>query len=375
MIEWKTCLKIGVTAFLLFVAIHYWEPFATLAGALIGASLPLVVGCAIAYVVNILMAWVEKQVFSRFSGRVMTKLRRPLSLLSSFILIVGIVALIIRLVVPELKACADLLIAQLPLMAESAIDWLETSGLIEESGLTTISDADWEAAFQQVGTVVSSGVGSMMGTAIEAVTSVFTGAATVVIALIFSVYLLASKERLLGQVDSVLKRYLGQKVYDAMHYVLGVADGCFHRFIVGQCAEAVILGVLCTLGMAILGIPYAAMTGAVIALTALIPVAGAYIGAAIGVLMIITVSPIKAILFVVFIIVLQQIEGNFIYPKVVGSSLGLPAIWVLAAVIIGGGVMGIGGMLIGVPIAATLYRLLREDVRGRTGEFASGTVA
>ncbi len=173
------------------------------------------------------MAWVEKQVFSRFSGRVMTKLRRPLSLLSSFILIVGIVALIVRLVVPELKACADLLIAQLPLMAESAIDWLETSGLIEESGLTTISDADWEAAFQQVGTVVSSGVGSMMGTAIEAVTSVFTGAATVVIALIFSVYLLASKERLLGQVDSVLKRYLGQKVYDAMHYVLGVADGCF----------------------------------------------------------------------------------------------------------------------------------------------------
>ncbi len=144
-----------------------------------------------------------------------------------------------------------------------------------------------------------------------------------------------------------------------------------HRFIVGQCAEAVILGVLCTLGMAILGIPYAAMTGAVIALTALIPVAGAYIGAAIGVLMIITVSPIKAILFVVFIIVLQQIEGNFIYPKVVGSSLGLPAIWVLAAVIIGGGVMGIGGMLIGVPIAATLYRLLREDVRGRTGKFAS----
>jgi len=130
----------------------------------------------------------------------------------------------------------------------------------------------------------------------------------------------------------------------------------------------VILGVLCTLGMAVLGIPYAAMTGAVIALTALIPVAGAYIGAAIGVLMIITVSPIKAILFVVFIVVLQQIEGNFIYPKVVGSSLGLPAIWVLTAVIVGGGVMGIGGMLIGVPIAATLYHLLREDVYGSGSE-------
>ncbi len=255
----------------------------------------------------------------------------------------------------------------------------------------------------------------MMGTAIEAVTSVFTGVATAVIALIFSVYLLASKERLLGQVDDVLKRYMSEKVFATTHYVLGVADECFHRFIVGQCAEAVILGALCTLGMAVLGIPYAAMTGAVIALTALIPVAGAYIGAAIGVLMIITVSPIKAILFVVFIVVLQQIEGNFIYPKVVGSSLGLPAIWVLTAVIVGGspikailfvvfivvlqqiegnfiypkvvgsslglpaiwvltavivggGVMGIGGMLIGVPIAATLYRLLREDVYGSGSE-------
>ena len=140
----------------------------------------------------------------------------------------------------------------------------------------------------------------------------------------------------------------------------------------GSAREAVILGALCTLGMAVLGIPYAAMTGAVIALTALIPVAGAYIGAAIGVLMIITVSPIKAILFVVFIVVLQQIEGNFIYPKVVGSSLGLPAIWVLTAVIVGGGADGVGGMLVGVPIAATLYRLLRDDVYG-SGSVRTGT--
>ena len=368
MLEWKTCLKIGVTAFLIFLAVTYWGPFAKLVGALVGAALPLVVGCAIAYVVNILMSWVEARFLSRLKGSVMMRFKRPLSIIASFVLIIGIVALITRLVVPELKACADLLIAQLPIMADAALTWLESSGLGEESGLAAISDADWDAAFQQISTVVSSGFSNMMGTAIEAVTSVFTGVATAVIALIFSVYLLASKERLLGRVDDVLKRYMSEKVFATTHYVLGVADECFHRFIVGQCAEAVILGVLCTLGMAVLGIPYAAMTGAVIALTALIPVAGAYIGAAIGVLMIITVSPIKAILFVVFIVVLQQIEGNFIYPKVVGSSLGLPAIWVLTAVIVGGGVMGIGGMLIGVPIAATLYHLLREDVYGSGSE-------
>lgn len=148
-----------------------------------------------------------------------------------------------------------------------------------------------------------------------------------------------------------------------MCYTLGKEKRtCFHKYIVGQCTEALILGALCTVGMWIFGFPYATMTGAVIAFTALIPVAGGYIGAAVGAFMIMTVSPMKAILFLVYIVVLQQLEGNLIYPRVVGSSMGLPAIWVLAAVTVGGGVMGIVGMLIGVPLAATLYRLLREDV-------------
>ena len=138
----------------------------------------------------------------------------------------------------------------------------------------------------------------------------------------------------------------------------------------GWGTEAVILGVLCTLGMLILNIPYATMTGAVIAFTALIPVAGGYIGAAVGAFMILTVSPIKAVFFLIYIVVLQQIEGNLLYPCVVGSSMGLPAIWVLAAVTIGGGIMGIAGMLIGVPLAAALYRLLREDVNRLPGESA-----
>ena len=146
--------------------------------------------------------------------------------------------------------------------------------------------------------------------------------------------------------------------------MLHVLNECFSHYIIGQCMEAVILGTLCTLGMLVLRLPYATMVGTLIAFTALIPVAGAYIGGAAGALMIFSVSPAKALIFLIFLVILQQLEGNLIYPKVVGSSLGLPAIWVLAAVTIGGGIMGIGGMLLGVPIAAALYRLLKEDLNG-----------
>ena len=143
-------------------------------------------------------------------------------------------------------------------------------------------------------------------------------------------------------------------------------NGCFRRFLVGQCTEAVILGLLCMAGMLLFRFPYATMVGALIGFTALIPVAGAYIGAGVGAFMIFTVSPVKALLFLVFIVVLQQLEGNLIYPKVVGSSIGLPGIWVLAAVTVGGGILGIFGMLLAVPLAAACYQMVREDVRKRT---------
>ena len=159
-----------------------------------------------------------------------------------------------------------------------------------------------------------------------------------------------------------MKHVMKEERYQKTLHVLSVMNDCFRRYTIGQCTEAVILGVLCTLGMWLLQLPYAAMIGALVAFTALIPVAGAYIGAGVGAIMIITVSPIKALIFLIFIVVLQQLEGNLIYPKVVGNSIGLPAIWVLAAVTVGGGVLGIPGMLLGVPLAATLYRLLREKL-------------
>ena len=180
--------------------------------------------------------------------------------------------------------------------------------------------------------------------------------------LIFSFYLVLGRDRLARQSTRVLRRYVPQPIYDRIMYVLGVLNNAFHRYITGQCTEAVILGVLCTIGMMILRLPYATMIGALVGFTALIPIAGAYIGTIVGAFMILTVSPMKMLIFLIFLAVLQQVEGNLIYPKVVGSSIGLPGIWVLAAVTIGGGMMGVAGMLLGVPLASALYTLLRNDV-------------
>ena len=185
---------------------------------------------------------------------------------------------------------------------------------------------------------------------------------TGLLALIFSIYLLLERETLGGQFGKLLRRFLPTKWQGRVSYVLHTLDDCFHRYIVGQCLEAFIIGVLCALGMMLLRLPYATMIGALVGFTALIPVAGAYIGAAVGAFMILTVDPFQALIFLVFLVILQQLEGNLIYPKVVGSSLGLPGIWVLAAVVIGGGVLGVLGMLLGVPVAAAAYTLIKNDV-------------
>ena len=183
------------------------------------------------------------------------------------------------------------------------------------------------------------------------------------LSIIFSIYILATKDTLKNGGTKLLNRYASEKWNKRISYVLSVLNECFHSYIVGQCTEALILGVLCTIGMLIFGFPYALMIGALIAFTALIPVAGAYIGAGIGAFMILTESPVQALLFLIFIAGLQQIEGNIIYPKVVGTSIGLPGLWVLAAVTIGGGMFGVLGMLLGVPIAAAVYRIVGDDVK------------
>lgn len=361
-VEWKSCYRVGLSAFVLYLCITYWSRAAGFVTAAVGAAAPLIIGCVIAYLVNILMSFYERHYFPGTKAAGLKKSRRPICMIGAFLTLAAVIVLLANLVVPELASCVQLLFAKLPGAMREFAAWLSASNLLPENLADTIASVNWQSKIEQIIGVLTTGISSVMGTAINAISSVFSGIVTALFSFIFAIYLLSGKEKLANQFGRLMKRYMKAGAYRKTTYVLSVMNDCFHRYIVGQCTEAVILGVLCTIGMLILKLPYATMIGALIAFTALIPVAGGYIGAGIGAFMILTVSPMQAVIFLLYIVILQQLEGNLIYPRVVGSSMGLPGIWVLAAVTVGGGVMGIAGMLLGVPLAATLYRLLREDV-------------
>lgn len=361
-VEWKSCFRIGVTVFLLYLCIQYWTGVTNLLLAVLGAAAPLVLGCVMAYVLNILMSFYERHYFTKSKKEMVKKSKRVVCMLGSMVTLLAVVVLVVILVVPELASCVKLLIAEVPGAMKKAMEWINSLGVLPENIESALTSIDWEARMGQIVNVFFSGLGSVKDLLMGVVSSVVSGLLTFFLGIIFAIYLLSGKEQLGKQVHRVMSRYIKKEWCDKINYVVSVLDDAFHKYIVGQCTEAILLGVLCTLGMLLLQIPYATMVGALMAFTALIPVAGAYIGGGVGAFMILTVSPLKALIFLIFIAVLQQIEGNLIYPKVVGSSMGLPAIWVLAAVTVGGSMMGILGMLLGVPLAAAMYRLLKEDV-------------
>ncbi len=359
----KSLLKLGIGIFVLYLTIHYWPNLAGFLLTIAAAALPLLIGCVIAYLVNILMSFYERLYFPRSTRTLVTKSRRIVCMTAAIVSMLAIVAVVVWLILPEFIDCILLIVNILPGAIEKALAYVESWEILPEDIFNLLESINWKSQIGQIVTTVTSGVGSVMGTVIKAVSTVFSGIVTALLAVIFALYLLLGKETLAGQCKRVFHRYLPEKGYAKTMYFLDILNDSFHKFIVGQCLEAVVLGLLCTVGMLIFRFPYATMIGALVAFTALIPVAGAYIGAGVGAFMILTVSPMKAVFFLIFIVVLQQLEGNIIYPRVVGSSIGLPGIWVLAAVTIGGGILGVAGMLFGVPLAAALYRILRDDLK------------
>ncbi len=364
-INWKKYLAISLCAFLVYICITYLETAANIVLSLISASSPLLIGFAIAYMVNILMGFYEKHYFPKSSKKAVVKSRRPVCIIASYVSMVAIISVIFWLVIPELLSCFGLLASAVPGYISWSIEKIRSIEFIPDDIFDKISEIDWNSKISQLTGILTTGVTNFANVVIKTVSSIFSAVVTTLISVIFSVYLLSSKDKLKKQCKKLIETYMPEKIYSKFEYVCGVLNDSFRSYIVGQCLEAVILGVLCTLGMLIFKFPYATMIGALMAFTALIPIAGAYIGAGVGAIMIMTVSPIKALLFLVFIVILQQLEGNIIYPRVVGSSMGLPGIWVLAAITVGGGTFGILGMLLGVPIAATLYNITRDDVNRR----------
>ena len=361
-VETKFLLKVAGLIFALYLCIHYWPSVAIIFKTAFAAVLPLLIGTVVAYPLDILTSFFERHLLSKSNNKIVVRTRRGSAVALALLTLVSIVALIIALVVPQLTKCVKMLIDEIPDALALIVAQLDKFEFVPDDIIGFLSNIDWQSKISSIISTITSGVGSVMSVVITTVSSVISGVTTTVLAVIFAIYVLLSKNKLLSQLKTLIGHYVPAKIAEKVYYVTSVANDSFHKFIVAQCTEAIILGALCTLGMFILRLPYAAMIGAVTVVTAFIPVVGALLGGAIGAFLILMESPVKALIFIVFIVLLQQIEGDLIYPKVVGNSMGLPSIWVLAAVTVGAGMFGVVGMLISVPAASTMYRLIKNDV-------------
>ncbi len=350
-----------IAAFILVVL--YFGQILGLLKVIVGIARPIIIGTVLAFVLNIIMIRLEKIYWPHSKKKIVKASRRPICILLSFIIIAAIIALVLALVIPAVIEAVKLLADNVAILFERLRDLI----IDNKEQFPTIAqkiadvDVDWASLGDKMWSFLKGGIGAVFGSTFSIISGTFGAIIDVLMGVIFSIYVLASKEKLKRQCGLVIKHYWN-RYFDKINYVYRTAYGKFSAFVIGQFTEAIILGSLCCIGMLILRLPYAPVVGVLIGFTALIPIAGAYIGAVVGALLILTVSPIKALIFIIFLVILQQIEGNLIYPKVVGTSIGLPGIWVFVAVIIGGGIAGIPGMLLGVPIMATIYVLVKNKV-------------
>ena len=359
----------GIIVFTAIVIACFWKydvVFAILKFAF-GILFPFILGGAIAFILNVPMNFIERHLFpekKKEKSKIIRKIARPVSLILVFLFVIGIISLRIFVLAPQLgKTFANLgasiqeFIPKVKMFAEDifhnnrdVMAWID--------GL----EFDWNKIMQVGMDFFKTGAGNMLDSTLVMAKNIVNGIATFFIALAFSCYILLQKEKLNIQAKKVLFAFVPKGKAEATLEVLTLTYNTFSNFLTGQCVEAIILGSMFVVTMTILRIPYALLIGIVISFTALIPVFGAFIGCVIGAFLIFIVDPFKAMIFVILFLVLQQIEGNFIYPHVVGNSVGLPSIWVLAAVSIGGKLMGVVGMLVFIPFVSVLYALFREVV-------------
>lgn len=354
-------LSLIITLFLLYLAIRYWSSVAKLISSITGAAMPLLVGGIVAYIVNLLLNQYEHLYSKLFKAEQAQKYRRLCGIIFSYLTIILILAIVSSLVIPELVSCIKLLVANHGQVINKFVKVIEHN---KDLGALWNSFDLEKIKWDQVGKYITVGFGGTFKAVVSTASSVVSAVATAVIALFFSIYLLIYKENLIRQVKQLINAYL-PRLSKHIFYVTQVVNDSYSSYIVGQCKDAAILGVFCFIGMSILRMPYASMIGVVTAISALIPIIGAILGAGIGVIIIFAVSPIQAGIFLIFIIVLQQLDNRITYPLVVGKSIGLPSVWVFAAVIIGGGIYGILGMMFTVPLFAALYKIIKTDTHKR----------
>lgn len=337
-----------------------------------GIVLPFVVGGAIAFILNIPMSAIEKQfqkiqIKTKRGEKIRNRVVRPVSMVLAILLVFLIIGIVIGVVVPQLGQTINSIGESMTKSLPKIQIWLEQTFRDQEEIVKYIKnlDFDWKNWLNTIKDFAWNGAGSVLSYTMSATMMVVNGVMSFFIAFIFALYILSQKENLGRQSRKLITAVFSQKIVEKILSVCSLSYKTFSRFITGQCLEAMILGAMFFVTMSIFRLPYALLVGVLIAFTALIPIVGAFIGCFVGALLILMVNPMQAVFFVILFLILQQVEGNLVYPHVVGNSVGLPSIWVLFAVTVGGKLMGVMGMLVFIPLFSVLYALLREWINYR----------
>ena len=354
---------ISYVAIIIFALVNF-DKIITAFNYVLNILSPFSVGVLLAFVLNVLIKFIETKIFGKIKkGKVWKKIKRPISITVSLILVGLIIYFVMNLLVPQLRNSVSLFTDTLPEYKEDIINILEKFD-VEETTVAKVGE--YLDNFTKVITdYIKGNSKDVLSITTEVATSIISIVSKGIISIVFAIYIIAQKETLKRQVDKLMNAYLKPKVSNKIRDIAVMSNKTFSNFVTGQCLEAIIFGLLCFFGMLILRLPYASTISVVLGFTALIPVFGAIIGTILGAFLILMVSPVKAIIFVVFVIVLQQLEGNLIYPKIVGKSIGLPGMWVLFSVTIGASIAGIWGMLIATPLFSVLYSIFSKTVNDR----------
>ncbi len=334
---------------------------------------PFLYGGVIAFVLNLPMRGIEEGLFKSWKGKIAGKLKRPVSMLLAVVSVALVITVVISIMVPQISTTAATLGKEIPIFFSNVLLELEELSrkypeLQDPVKALESLQINWESVADGVISFLKNGVGNVLTSTVNVASSIVGGIVNGVISFIFALYILSQKEKLKNQGTRILTAYLPEKVKDKILQICSLLYKNFSNFITGQCLEAVILGTMFVIAMKIFRMPYAVMVGVLIAFTALIPIVGAFIGCIVGAYLILIENPILALWFVILFLILQQIEGYLIYHKVVGNSVGLPSIWVLAAVSLGGSMFGVAGILFFIPLLATVYALLRDSVNQRNAK-------
>ncbi len=352
-------IGIAAACILIFLGVQHMRTVANAIYWCLGLASPLLVGLAMAFILNVPLRFFENHLWPKAKKKFWCQARRPIAILISVLVILIALAGVVWLVIPEL-------IEAIGVLVDTAADMVEKLSKMDKTDISKLPlgklllDIDWDDVQNTAENWLKRQGGTILTTAFDTIGSLVSGIFNFFISFVFAIYILSNKAKLKRQTKRLINAWLPQKHSGWLIHAAGIGNSNLRNFISGQTLEACILGILCMIGMWILRLPYAPMVGTLVGVTAFIPVLGAFLGAGIGAFMILTVSPMKALIFLIFLLVLQQIEENLIYPKVMGRRVNLPGMWVLAAVTLGGGIAGPVGMLLAVPIASTIYTLLKE---------------